>query len=87
MPAVAAGGLRPDINPDGSRASADSHYRVQPHERGRKDTVRVPPAEESHGSQGYVRIRARFDRPGGYMWHCHILAHEDHEMMRPFKVQ
>jgi spore coat protein A len=40
MPSVAAGGLRPDINPDGSRASPDSHYTVQPQERGRKDTVR-----------------------------------------------
>jgi FtsP/CotA-like multicopper oxidase with cupredoxin domain len=39
------------------------------------------------GSQGYVRIRAKFDRIGTYMWHCHILAHEDHEMMRPFRVQ
>ena len=87
MPTVAAGGLRPDINPDGSPASADSPYTVQPQERGRKDTVRVPPADELLGSQGYVRIRARFDRLGTYMWHCHILAHEDHEMMRPFRVQ
>ena len=49
--------------------------------------MRVPPAQESLGTQGYVRIRARFDRLGTYMWHCHILAHEDNEMMRPFRVQ
>lgn len=23
----------------------------------------------------------------GYVWHCHILDHEDNEMMRPYKVQ
>ncbi len=87
MPVVAAGGLRPDINPDGSAASADSSYTLQAHERGRKDTVRVPPADGLVGSQGYVRVRAKFDLVGAYMWHCHILSHEDHEMMRPFKVQ
>ncbi|MDD2271958.1 MAG: multicopper oxidase domain-containing protein [Desulfuromonadaceae bacterium] len=87
MPTVAAGGLRPDTNPDGTPATGTSPYTVQPPEQGHKDTVRVPPADEFIGSQGYVRIRARFDRIGTYMWHCHILAHEDHEMMRPFRVQ
>ena len=23
----------------------------------------------------------------GYVWHCHLLEHEDHEMMRPYKIQ
>lgn len=87
MPTVASGGLRPDTNPDGSAAGADSHYTLQPHEQGQKDTVRVPPTDEVIGSQGYVRIRAYFDIIGTYMWHCHILAHEDHEMMRPFRVK
>jgi len=86
MPTVAAGGLRPDTDPDGSPANSNSPYKVQPAELGHKDTVRVPPADELIGSQGYVRIRAKFDRIGTYMWHCHILAHEDHEMMRPFRV-
>jgi len=27
-------------------------------------------------------IRAKFDKPGRFVWHCHILSHEDHEMMR-----
>jgi spore coat protein A len=50
------------------------------YERGPKDTVRVPPKTRT-------RIIARFDRPGRYVWHCHILSHEDHEMMRPFVVR
>jgi spore coat protein A len=33
-----------------------------------------------------TRIVATFDRAGKYAWHCHILSHEDHEMMRPFVV-
>jgi len=87
MPTVAPGGLRPSTNPDGTAAGPDSPYTLQAQERGHKDTVRVPPVDEEIGSQGYVRIRAKFDRIGTYMWHCHILAHEDHEMMRPFRVQ
>ena len=33
-----------------------------------------------------TRIIAKFDRTGKYVWHCHILSHEDHDMMRPFIV-
>jgi spore coat protein A len=43
-----------------------------------------------------TRIIARFDLPAGtnimpglryrYVWHCHILEHEDNEMMRPYDV-
>ena len=51
-----------------------------PNERGGKDTVRVNPGET-------VRIAVRFeDNTGQFPCHCHILEHEDHEMMRPFKV-
>jgi spore coat protein A, manganese oxidase len=49
------------------------------HERGPKDTVLAYPGE-------VTRIRARFDRPGNYVWHCHTLTHEDHEMMRPLII-
>lgn len=33
-----------------------------------------------------TRIKMTFDKPGRYVWHCHILSHVDHEMMRPFHV-
>ncbi|HSP77561.1 MAG TPA: multicopper oxidase, partial [Myxococcaceae bacterium] len=50
-----------------------------PEEQGWKDTVQAHPGE-------VTRVIARYDRPGRYAWHCHILSHEDHEMMRPYFV-
>jgi FtsP/CotA-like multicopper oxidase with cupredoxin domain len=36
---------------------------------------------------GYATvIRTSFDKEGSYVWHCHILSHEDNEMMRPLCV-
>lgn len=51
----------------------------EPWELGYKDTVIAYPGE-------ITRIKARFDLPGLYVWHCHIVEHEDNEMMRPFLV-
>jgi spore coat protein A, manganese oxidase len=49
-------------------------------ESGWKDTVRADPGM-------VTRIVAKFEGfPGRYVWHCHILEHEDNEMMRPFDV-
>ena len=44
-----------------------------------KDMVTARPGE-------VTKIRATFDKPGRYVWHCHILSHEDHEMMRVLHV-
>lgn len=49
------------------------------YEKGWKDTFIVPPGQVG-------RLVAHFDRPGRYVWHCHILSHEDHEMMRVLHV-
>ena len=48
-------------------------------ERAPKDVVTALPGQ-------VTRIKMTFDRPERYVWHCHILSHEDHEMMRPFHV-
>ena len=46
---------------------------------GWQDTAWVGPNE-------LMTVIGRFDLPGEYVWHCHILSHEDNEMMRPFIV-
>jgi spore coat protein A, manganese oxidase len=52
----------------------------EPSEAGWKDTVRADPGM-------VTRIITKFEGfPGRYVWHCHILEHEDNEMMRPFDV-
>ncbi len=49
-------------------------------ETGWKDTV------QAHGGM-VTRIIVRFEGyPGRYVWHCHVLEHEDNEMMRPYEV-
>jgi FtsP/CotA-like multicopper oxidase with cupredoxin domain len=50
-----------------------------PSEQGPKDMVIALPGE-------VTRIKLTFDRPGRYVWHCHILSHEDHDMMRPMHI-
>jgi spore coat protein A len=51
----------------------------EPTETGLKDTVIAYPGE-------VTTVRAKFDIPGRFVWHCHIVEHEDNEMMRPFDV-
>jgi spore coat protein A len=89
--------LKPDIN--GISPSSGSPYLIglpsppDPEEMGFKDTVKSPP--------GWVtRTRATFTLPatsvldynwktrsfGNWVYHCHILEHEENDMMRPFRV-
>ncbi len=52
----------------------------QPDEAGWKDTVRCATGE-------VTRIIVKFEGyTGRYVWHCHLLEHEDNEMMRPYEV-
>ena len=48
-------------------------------ESGFKDVVIAYPGE-------ITRVKALFDQAGRYVWHCHIVEHEDNEMMRPYRV-
>ena len=51
----------------------------EPSESGVKDTVIAYPGQ-------VTRVRARFHNPGQFVWHCHIVEHEDNEMMRPYRI-
>jgi len=51
----------------------------EPWETGFKDTVIAYPGQ-------VTRVRAIFRTPGQFVWHCHIVEHEDNEMMRPYRV-
>jgi hypothetical protein len=70
-------------------ATPPDHY-----ERGWKETVRVNPGEIINVYLPFKLPKVPFKVPpspriGGaeYVWHCHILEHEEHDMMRPMKVQ
>jgi spore coat protein A, manganese oxidase len=55
-------------------------YPPEPHEVGWKDAIRATPG-------ACTRIIVNFSGYAGrYVWHCHILEHEDNEMMRPYEV-
>ena len=86
-------GGNPDITPflQGPVRPPDAN------EAGWKDTVMVPPGMVTR----FVVRFAPFDTPIGgskpyafephsdtspYVWHCHIIDHEDNEMMRPYAV-
>lgn len=82
--ADAAGNSLPQVDPAAPQLAPDANERPA-----WKDTVKCPPGT-------VTRIIAKFDLPSGtpttpgqkfrYVWHCHILEHEDNEMMRPFDV-
>jgi FtsP/CotA-like multicopper oxidase with cupredoxin domain len=73
-------GFQPATGGTTTPVSFQTHGTLDENELGWKDTVRVNPGE-------MVTIAATFDGfTGRYMYHCHILEHEDHDMMRPFIV-
>jgi bilirubin oxidase len=63
----------------GRQAPGQPQRPPQGWETGDKDTVVALPGE-------ITRLKARFDIAGRYVWHCHIIDHEDNEMMRPLVV-
>jgi FtsP/CotA-like multicopper oxidase with cupredoxin domain len=50
-----------------------------PWENGWKDTVIAYPGQ-------VTRLKVRFSQAGQFVWHCHIVEHEDNEMMRPYRI-
>jgi spore coat protein A len=48
-------------------------------ENGWKDTVIAYPGQ-------VTRVKMQFTTPGQFVWHCHIVEHEDNEMMRPYRI-
>jgi len=82
------GEIEPKVNSDGSSGAIlkpdsisllGSPVTPSAWEGGIKDTVKVFPGE-------VARVLVQFKRRGEYVYHCHILSHEDHEMMRPYEV-
>jgi spore coat protein A len=73
MGGVGVGGVLTDVVLGGDARDPEAN------ERGWKDTAVMLPGE-------VTRVIANFNREGRYVWHCHILSHEDHEMMREFYV-
>jgi spore coat protein A, manganese oxidase len=62
-------------------------------EDGWKDTIQAHPGEVTRilvpfgsGAAASVPFGSAVTHTGEYVWHCHILDHEDHEMMLPYEV-
>ena len=68
----------PEVSPHGDLGTG-AVLQPEAWELGFKDTVVAYPGE-------ITRIKARFDTAGLFVWHCHIIEHEDNEMMRPYRV-
>jgi len=68
----------------------------EPNEKGWKDTIQMSPDQvttirirwQALDNSGHAPNWYAFDPTigQGYVWHCHIIDHEDNEMMRPYKV-
>ncbi len=67
------------IAADGTATLSGKTIPPEAGETGTKDTVLVYPGM-------VTRVKAKFDIAGLFVWHCHILSHEDNEMMRPMCV-
>jgi FtsP/CotA-like multicopper oxidase with cupredoxin domain len=81
--------------------SSDGPIKPDDNELGWKDTVRMNPNQVTRIRVRFAPqdVPSGGVKPGenlfpfdpttepGYVWHCHILDHEDNEMMRPYKVK
>jgi FtsP/CotA-like multicopper oxidase with cupredoxin domain len=68
-----------DMHPANIQLVPGTVRAAEPWENGYKDTVISYPGE-------VTRVRTQFNTPGQFVWHCHIVEHEDNEMMRPYRI-
>lgn len=80
-------------NYNGTQAYTGPSRRPDANERGWKETVRMNPGEVTTVALKFDLPRVPFHVPLSprthgheYVWHCHILEHEEHDMMRPLVV-
>jgi spore coat protein A len=84
-------GGNPDVTP--FRNAKKPALPPAPNELGWKDTIQMNPGQVTRIVVRYSPINSAAGttyafNPGGadYVWHCHIIDHEDNEMMRPYQV-
>jgi len=76
-----------DYDPDENDIDPDVLEAPEPYELGWNDVVTVDPGEVVHVITHFGEYEGLFnDQRGDYMWHCHMIEHEDHDMMRTFRV-
>ena len=77
---------------DGNLKPLDQYYTgdlisPNPENQGWNDTVAADPGYVTQVIAHFGEYQGLFNTyTGRYPWHCHILPHEDHDMMRPYKV-
>lgn len=91
LPNPAAGGAGPYPAPSADAFTSGNMVSPDPNEMGWKDTVRANPGEITRllvpfGANAAPGVPFGNSFKGSYVWHCHILEHEDNEMMLPFRV-
>jgi spore coat protein A len=62
------------------RSGLQGEIPLRDDELGWEDTVNIPSTQTARFLVKYSKFA------GTFVWHCHLLEHEDHEMMRPFQV-
>ncbi|WP_435075219.1 multicopper oxidase family protein [Halorubrum sp. HHNYT27] len=76
-----------DYDPSEDEIDLDALDDPESYELGWNDMVSVDPGDVVHVIAHFGEYEGLFtDQTGDYMWHCHMIEHEDHDMMRPFEV-
>ena len=91
LPHPDAAGMGPFPAPWADSFTYGAQKKPDLNEMGWKDTVRANPGEITRimvpfGANAAPGVPFGQSFTGDYVWHCHILEHEDHEMMLPYKV-